>query len=163
MFRAPISHLYSRASKIYDASNSGPLYVKWQGLDSTLLLNPVLNPVMADCGVWSADCHNKNGRPADCQSPKSSYESGLPWVRTVRRVRIRPESGGCQSAVHLRAESWLPSSYSCCGKPWNWSAVVSNIVESRLRHFTSRDPLFETSYIFEARPYNFKTNTRSVV
>jgi hypothetical protein len=44
--------------------------------------------------MMSADCHNKNGRTADCQSPKSTFESGLPQVLTVRRFHIRPESGG---------------------------------------------------------------------
>jgi hypothetical protein len=33
----------------------------------------ILNPAMADRGVMSADCHNKNGRTADCQSPKSTF------------------------------------------------------------------------------------------
>jgi hypothetical protein len=40
----------------------------------------ILNPAMADRGVMSADCHNENGRTADCQGPKSTFESGLPQV-----------------------------------------------------------------------------------
>jgi hypothetical protein len=68
------------------------------------LRTQILNPTMADRGVISADCHNENGRTADCQSPKSTFESRLPQVKTVRRVHIRPESGGWQSAVLLRAD-----------------------------------------------------------
>jgi hypothetical protein len=40
----------------------------------------ILNLAMADRGVMSADRHNKNGCTADCQSPKSTFESGLPQV-----------------------------------------------------------------------------------
>jgi hypothetical protein len=36
-------------------------------------------------------------------------------------------------------------------------------VKSSFRHFTSRDRLFEISYLFKARLYKFKTNTRSNV
>jgi hypothetical protein len=38
----------------------------------------MFNPVLADRGVYSTDCHNENGRTADCQSQESSFESGLP-------------------------------------------------------------------------------------
>jgi hypothetical protein len=34
--------LLSRASKIYDASNRGPLDVKWRVLDFSVLLNSML-------------------------------------------------------------------------------------------------------------------------
>jgi hypothetical protein len=40
----------------------------------------ILNPAMADRRVMSADCHNENDRTADCQSPKSTFETGLPQV-----------------------------------------------------------------------------------
>jgi hypothetical protein len=40
--RVSVLHFKSRASKIYDSSNRGPLEVKWRGLDSTLLLNSAL-------------------------------------------------------------------------------------------------------------------------
>jgi hypothetical protein len=63
-----------------------------------------LNTAMADRGVMSADCHKENGHTADCQSPKSTFESRLPQVSTARRVHIRPESGGWQSPVLLRAD-----------------------------------------------------------
>jgi hypothetical protein len=36
------------------------------------------NPVLADRGVNSADCHNENGRTVDCQNQESEFESGLP-------------------------------------------------------------------------------------
>jgi hypothetical protein len=57
MFRVPVLHLLSHASKIYDASNRGPVDVKWRGLNFSL----IFQPVMADRGVYSADCHNENG------------------------------------------------------------------------------------------------------
>jgi hypothetical protein len=38
----------------------------------------IFNPVLASRGVWSADCHNENGRTADCLSQESELESGLP-------------------------------------------------------------------------------------
>jgi hypothetical protein len=37
--RVSVLHLKSRASKIYDSSNRGPLDVKWRGLDSSPLLS----------------------------------------------------------------------------------------------------------------------------
>jgi hypothetical protein len=64
----------------------------------------MFNPVLADRGVYSADCHNENGHTADCQSQESTFESGLPKVWTVRRVHIRPQNGSWQSAVWLRAD-----------------------------------------------------------
>jgi hypothetical protein len=38
----------------------------------------ILNPALADRGVYSADCHNENGRTADYQSQESKFESVLP-------------------------------------------------------------------------------------
>jgi hypothetical protein len=38
----------------------------------------IFHPGLADRGVYSADCHNKNGRSADCQSQESEFESGMP-------------------------------------------------------------------------------------
>jgi hypothetical protein len=38
----------------------------------------IFNPVLADHSVNSADCHNENGRTADCQSQESELESGFP-------------------------------------------------------------------------------------
>jgi hypothetical protein len=36
----------------------------------------IRNAVLADRGVYSADCHNENGRTADCQSQEYTFESG---------------------------------------------------------------------------------------
>jgi hypothetical protein len=38
----------------------------------------IVNPVLADLGVRSADCHSENGRPADCQTQVSKFKSGSP-------------------------------------------------------------------------------------
>jgi hypothetical protein len=40
----------------------------------------IRNAVLADRGVYSADCHNENGHTADCQSQEYTFESGLPQV-----------------------------------------------------------------------------------
>jgi hypothetical protein len=64
----------------------------------------MFDPVFADRGVHSADCHNENGLTADCQSQESEFESGMPKARNARRVRIRPQSGSWQSAVLLKAD-----------------------------------------------------------
>jgi hypothetical protein len=40
----------------------------------------IRNAVLADRGVFQADCHRENCRTADCQSPKSTFESGLPQI-----------------------------------------------------------------------------------
>jgi hypothetical protein len=77
MLCVSVLHLYSRVSKKYDASNRGPLDVKWRRLDFSLLLNSALKflTVLADRGVYSADCHNENGRTADCQHEKSNLRA----------------------------------------------------------------------------------------
>jgi hypothetical protein len=40
----------------------------------------IRNDVLADRGVYSADCHNENGCAADCQSQEYTFESKLPEV-----------------------------------------------------------------------------------
>jgi hypothetical protein len=45
----------------------------------------------------------------------------------------------------------------------NLSVDFSKTVESSPRHFTSRGPLFEASYIFDERLYKSKTNMRRIV
>jgi hypothetical protein len=63
----------------------------------------IFNPELADCGLYSADCHNENSHTADSQSQESEFESGLPLNWTLRMVRIRPQSGSWQSTVHWKA------------------------------------------------------------
>jgi hypothetical protein len=62
------------------------------------------NAVLAYRGIFQADCHRENCHNADCYSQRSELESGMPKAWTARRVRIRPEGGGWQSAVRLRAD-----------------------------------------------------------
>jgi hypothetical protein len=64
----------------------------------------ICNPVLADRIVNSADCHNENGRTADCQSKESELESRLPQAWILRTVRIRSQSGSWQFAVHWKAD-----------------------------------------------------------
>jgi hypothetical protein len=61
--------------------------------------------------------------------------------------------------VAIRLENTAICQYSVM----NLSADFSKTVESSPRHFTSRGPLFEASYIFDAQLYKFKTNTRRIV
>jgi hypothetical protein len=35
-------------------------------------------PLLADCEVYSADCHSENGRTSDCKSQEPEFASGLP-------------------------------------------------------------------------------------
>jgi hypothetical protein len=37
----------------------------------------LFNPVLADCGVFQADCQRENCRTADCQSQEFELESGM--------------------------------------------------------------------------------------
>jgi hypothetical protein len=62
------------------------------------------NAVIAERGVYQADCHKEICHTADCYSQWFEFESGMPQAWTARRVRIRPESRTWQSAVHLRAD-----------------------------------------------------------
>jgi hypothetical protein len=62
-------------------------------------------------------------------------------------------------SVAIRLENTTICQYSVT----NLSADFSKIVKSISRHFTSTGPLFEVLYIFDARLYKFKTNTRHIV
>jgi hypothetical protein len=119
------------------------------------------NAVLAYRGVFQADCHRENFRTADCYSPRPEFESGLPQAWTARRVRIRPKGGGWQSAAWSRAD---------------FQAVILIVAIRRVRarslakHWNPAPailhreaPLFEASYIFDARLYKFKTNMRRIV
>jgi hypothetical protein len=67
--------------KIYDPSNRRSLDVKWRGAgfhSIAKLCAQNFNPGLAGRDVYSADCHNENGRTADCQSQESELEGGLP-------------------------------------------------------------------------------------
>jgi hypothetical protein len=68
------------------------------------LHSQIRNAVLADRGVFQAYCHRENCRTADCYSQRSEIESRMPKAWTARKVCIRPESGGWQSAVQLRAD-----------------------------------------------------------
>jgi hypothetical protein len=68
------------------------------------LRTQIRNAVLADRSVFQADCHRENCHTADCYSQRTEFERGPPKAWTARMVRIRPESGGWQSAVHLRAD-----------------------------------------------------------
>jgi hypothetical protein len=103
-----VLNLESCSSNKYDISTQAVSRCKMAGAglhSIAKLCDLIFNPAMADRSVLlSAVCHNKNGHTAACQSSKSTFESWLPLVWTVRRVHIRPESSGWQSAEWLRAD-----------------------------------------------------------
>jgi hypothetical protein len=47
------------------------------------LLAQIVNSLLADRSVYSAECHNENGRTADCQSQESEFGRGLPQASTL--------------------------------------------------------------------------------
>jgi hypothetical protein len=57
----------------------------------------------------------------------------------------------------------LENTAICQHRVKHLSADFSDRVKSSSRHFTSRDRLFEVSYIFDARLYKVKTNMRHIV
>jgi hypothetical protein len=132
---------------------TGGLLIKnsrdWRFHSIAKLRAQMFNPVLADRGVYSMDCHNENGCTADCQRQESKVESGLLQARTVRLVLIRSERVGWQSVVSLRADCQL-----CI-------TVVANRGrrKSSPAIFTSRDLLFKTSHIFK-HDFKNKTNTQ---
>jgi hypothetical protein len=42
------------------------------------LHDQICNAVWADRGVFQADCHRENCHTADCYSPRTKFESGMP-------------------------------------------------------------------------------------
>jgi hypothetical protein len=90
---------------------------------------------------------------------KTAELSG-PWHSALklgpRTIAVR---GTAIFSVAIRLENTVICQYSVM----NLSADFSKTVESNTRHFTSRGPLFEASYIFDARLYKFKTNTWRIV
>jgi hypothetical protein len=66
-------------------------------------------------------------------------------------------------AIRSPLESRLPRSYSCCGNLRDLTGELSTWPNSSTHHFTSTVPLFDTSYLFDARLSRCKTDTRRVV
>jgi hypothetical protein len=96
----------SRVNNIWQFNQGASRYkIAGAGFHSIAKLRAqIVNPVLADCGVRSADCHIENGRSADCQTQVSKFKSGLPQAWSARRVRNRPGGGGWQSAEHWKAD-----------------------------------------------------------
>jgi hypothetical protein len=120
----------------------------------------------------TAVCHNKNNCLAI--SSRSCCELPTPALRP----NMNPADGSnlWQSALNGRLWTLAISSTTifdvairrhhtavCHGRVKDLSAEFSKRVKSSSRHFTLRGPLFEMSYLFKARLYQFKTNTRSSV
>jgi hypothetical protein len=85
---------------------------------------------------------------------QASFHSALKFGPLTKAIR-----GTAMFSVAIRLENTAICQYSVT----NLSAEFSNRVKSSPRHFTSRGPLFELSYIFDERLYKFKTYMRSIV
>jgi hypothetical protein len=79
MLRVLVLNLLSRSSKIYDSSNRGPLEVKWQGLDSTLLLNSALKFVTL---CWQT---------ATCTPQIATMKMAVLRIAKVRSIHLRAD------------------------------------------------------------------------
>jgi hypothetical protein len=90
-------------------------------------------------------------KTAELSGPWHSALKLGPWTIAVRGMAI--------FSVAIRLDNTAICQYSVM----NLSADFSKIVESSPRHFTLRGPLFDVSYIFDARLNKFKINTRRIV
>jgi hypothetical protein len=94
---------------------------------------------------------------ADCQPPLSG--SNL-WQSALKcRLQTLAISSTAIFVVAIRGHHTAV----CHSRVKDLSAEFSNRVKYSSSHFTSRGRLFEMSYLFKARLYQFKTNTRSIV
>jgi hypothetical protein len=92
----------------------------------------IRNAVLADRGVFQAECHRENCHTANCYCPRTEFESGMPKAWTAQRVHIRPESGSWQSAEHLRADCQAVILIVAnrgirarkLAKEWNWVRAI---------------------------------------
>jgi hypothetical protein len=88
---------------------------------------------------------------ADCQVPRSGCRG------QVKPVAIR-------SQIHTSVCGNPCDGYSILGNPRsNLSAELGKRLNSNSRHFTSRVPLFEASYLLAARLLEYKIPTQQVV
>jgi hypothetical protein len=90
---------------------------------------------------------------------KTAELSG-PWHSALK---LGPRTIAVRGTAIFSVEIRLENTAICQHSVMNLSADFSKIVKSISRHFTSRGPLFEALYIFDARLYKFKTNTRRIV
>jgi hypothetical protein len=99
--RVSVLHFESRASKIYDSSNRGPLEVKWRELEFTLLLNSALKFVTLyrQNAVFSRRIAKEK-----IAVPRTAIVRGPNLRADCHRPEPPAESGGWQSAERLRAD-----------------------------------------------------------
>jgi hypothetical protein len=109
---------------------------------------------------------------------QSALNSTVDCQPPALRPNMNPADGSnlWQSALKCRLRTLAISSTTiffvairghhtsvCHRRVKDLSAEFSKRVKSSSRHFTLRSHLFEMSYLFKARLYQFKTNTRSIV
>jgi hypothetical protein len=108
--------------------------------------------------VWQSALN----RTVDCQPPLSGLKRSLRAVQAFHS-QIRTSDYSNPRYGNFLCGNPPENTAICQYSVTNLSAEFSNRVESIPRHFTSKGPLFELSYIFEERLYKFKTNTRSII
>jgi hypothetical protein len=96
----------------------------------------------------------------DCRSSIKNCGTVMPLAF---RSQIWTLTTAIRSTAIFSVAICLENTAICQYSVMNLSADFSKTVKSSTRHFTSRGPLFEASYIFDVRLYKFKTNTRRIV
>jgi hypothetical protein len=156
-------HLESRASKIYDVTNKGTVCkMACTGIRSFAKLLGQ-KPRIATTGI--APCQAALKGTADCQVPRSGCQE---YMRSGQACgNLLSNSYFClwQSARRLfylwQSAVLTPLISTNCGA--HLSAERGIRLKSSPRHFTSRIPLFEVSYIFAARLLEYKIPTWRIV
>jgi hypothetical protein len=143
----------SRAAKIYGVSNMRFLNVKWRGLDFTVLLSTALKfrglPVQNNCLAISSQMYR--GLPTLALRPNANPAGGSGLWHSA--LKFGPLTIAIRSTAKFFVAIRLVLTAICYSSIMDLSVEFSKRVKSSPRHFTSRDPLFERSYIFEARLY----------
>jgi hypothetical protein len=104
---------------------------------------------MAGAGIWSF-AKFCGQMPRMATTWITSWQTALKWTvdcqvpRSGFRGQVKPVAIRVLNATHLSAE-------------------LSKKLNSCSRHFTSRAPLFEASYLFTARLLEYKIPTRRIV
>jgi hypothetical protein len=134
-----VLHLESRASKIYDVTNRGTVYVKWRILEFAHLVSSAVK----------------------CRGlPQQEYLLGKPLSSGLRFAKFHAQvaRNTCGQVNPVAIRSQIHTSVA------HLSAECGIIPKSSPRHFTSRITLLViVSYIFAARLLEYKIPTPRIV
>jgi hypothetical protein len=103
--------------------------------------------------------------PADCQAPRSGCKEYMRLGQACGNPLSNLDSWLWHSARWLfyswQSAVYMPGIATICGT--HLSGELSKRLNSSSRHFTSRFPLFEVSYLFAAQLFENKIPTRRIV